>query len=59
VISLIPIENDYLFKRSGINSILMHDHTSFEYDAVISYVLLTNNIILMRRNDESVKRFDL
>lgn len=37
----------------------MHDHTSFEYDAVISYDLLTNNIILMRRNDESVKRFDL
>ena len=59
MISLIPVENDYLFKRSGINSILMHDHTSFEYDAVISYDLLTNNIILMRRDDESVKRFDL
>lgn len=59
VISLIPVENDYLFKKSRINSILMHNQTSFEYDAVIPYDLLTNNIIMMGRNDEPVKRFDL
>ena len=59
MISLIPVENDYLFKKSRINSILMHNQTSFEYDAVIPYDLLTNNIIMMGRNDDPVKRFDL
>ena len=35
VISLIPLENDYLFKLWGINSIFMDNPTTFEYDSVI------------------------
>ena len=31
VLSLIPLENDYLFKKWGINSILMENPTTFEY----------------------------
>ena len=59
VISLIPVESDYLFKKWGINSILMHNPTSFEYDDIIPSDLLSNNIIMMGRNDDPVKRFDL
>lgn len=59
VISLIPIENDYLFKIWGINSILMHNPTSFEYDSVIPSDLLSQNIIMIGRNDDPIKRFDL
>jgi hypothetical protein len=31
VISLVPFENDYLFKKWGINSILMNNFISYEY----------------------------
>ena len=59
VISLIPVENNYLFRKWGINSILMHNPTSFEYDSVIPSDLSNNNIIMMGRNDDPIKRFDL
>ena len=59
VISLIPVENDYLFKKWGINSILMHNPTSFEYDSVIPSDLSFKNIIMIGRNDDPIKRFDL
>ena len=59
MISLIPVENNYLFRKWGINSILMHNPTSFEYDSVIPSDLSNNNIIMMGRNDDPIKRFDL
>ena len=59
VISLIPIENDYLFKIWGINSILMDNPTTFEYDSVIASDLKNKNIIMIGRADDPIKRYDL
>ena len=59
VISLIPIENDYLFKKWGINSILMDNPITFEYDSVKSSLLSNKNIIMLGRIDDPVKRYDL
>ena len=59
VISLIPFENDYLFKRWGINSILMDNLNTYEYDSVFPSKLKENNIIMVGRGDDEFKRFDL
>ena len=59
VISLIPFENDYLFKKWGINSILMDNPISFEYDSVKPSSLSNKNIIMIGRIDDPVKRYDL
>ena len=53
------IENDYLFKKWGINSILMDNPTTFEYDTVIPSDLSNNNIIMIGRIEDPVKRFEL
>ena len=59
VISLIPIENDYLFKIWGINSILMDNPLTFEYDSVIPSDLSQNNIVMIGRGNDINKRFDI
>ena len=59
VISLVPLENDYLFKRWGINSILMYNPQTFEYDLVKPSDLSSKNIIMIGRTDDVFKRFDL
>ena len=59
VISLIPLENNYLFKRWGINSILMDNPTTFEFDSVIPSNLDNKNIIMVGRSYDPVKRYDL
>ena len=59
VISLIPLENDYLFKKWGIKSILMDNPTTFEYDSVIPSDLTEKNIIMIGRVNDPIKRFDL
>ena len=59
VISLIPFENDYLFKKWGINSILMDNPISFEYDSVKPSSLSNKNIIMIGRIDDPLKRYDL
>ena len=59
VISLIPVENNYLFKKWGINSILMDNPTTFEYNYVTPSELKEKNIIMVGRADDKIKRFDL
>lgn len=59
VISLIPFENDYLFKKWGINSILMDNPATFEYDSVVPSDLKNKNIIMIGRAFDTFKRFDL
>ena len=59
VISLIPIQHDYLFKIWGINSIFIQNPTTFEYDSIIPSDLSNQNIIMMGRNDDPKKRFEL
>ena len=55
---MIPLENDYLFKKWGIKSILMDNPSTFEYDLVIPSDLSTKNIIMIGRSDV-IKRYEL
>ena len=59
VISLVPLENDYLFKKWGINSILMHNLQTFEYNLVIPSNLSSKEIIMIGRTNDHMKRFEL
>ena len=59
VISLIPVENDYLLKKWGINSILMDNPLTFEYDSIIPSDLSSKNIIMIGRINDPIKRFHL
>jgi len=59
VISLIPLENDYLFKKWGINSILIDNPSTFEYDMVKPSKLTNKNIIMIGRAKDPVKRYNL
>ena len=59
VISLIPFENDYLFKKWGINSILMDNFITYEYNKVIPSNLKSKIIIMIGRASDRDKRFDL
>ena len=59
VISLIPVENDYLFKKWGIKSILMDNPSTIEYDSVIPSDLTQKNIIMIGRSDDPIKRYNL
>ena len=59
IISLIPVENDYLFKKWGIKSILMDNPSTIEYDSAIPSDLIQKNIIMIGRADDSIKRYNL
>ena len=59
VISLVPLENYYLFKKWGINSILMHNLQTFEYNLVIPSNLSSKKIIMIGRTNDHIKRFEL
>ena len=59
VISLIPFENDYLFKKWGINSILMNNFVTYQFDNITPSDLNTKNIIMIGRANDRMKRFDL
>lgn len=59
VLSLIPLENYYLFKKWGINSVLLENPSTYEYDSVIPSDLSNQNIIMIGRGDFPAKRFDL
>ena len=59
MISLIPIENDYLFKKWGINSILMDNPTTYNYDFVIPSDLSQKIIIMIGRSEDKIKRYDI
>jgi hypothetical protein len=59
VISLVPFENDYLFKKWGISSILMYNYISYEYDFVIPSDLSSKTILMLGRAYDELKRFDL
>ena len=59
VISLVPLENDYIFKKWGINSILMDNFMTYEYELISPSNLFSNNILMLGRADDKNKRFDL
>ena len=59
VISLIPFENDYLFKKWDISSILMDNFISYEYNSIIQSDLSSKIILMIGRGSDKLKRFDL
>ena len=61
VISLIPLENDYLFKKWGINSILMNNLITYnnKNDKIIPSDLSSKNILMIGRGQDKLKRFYL
>lgn len=59
LISLIPFENDYLFRKWGIRSILMDNFITYEYKFVIPSDLSSKTIIMLGRADDKLKRFEL
>ena len=59
VISLTPIESNYLFKKWGINSILFHNLLTYDYDNIIPSNLSENKILLIGRGRCKYKRFEL
>lgn len=58
-ISLVPFENDYLFKKWGINSILISNFIPYEYNRITPSSLSSNIILMIGRANDRIKRFDL
>ena len=59
IVSLVPFENNYLFKKWGINSILMNNFVTFEYNYIIPSNLLSKEILMVGRGADKYKRFNL
>ena len=59
IISLIHLENDYLFKKWGINSILMNNFITYEYNLIIPSNISSYEILMIGRVHDKFKRFDL
>ena len=58
-ISLVPFENDYLFRKWGINSVLISNFITYEYNDITPSDLSSNLILMIGRGDDKTKRFDL
>ena len=59
VVNIIPFENDYLFKKWGINSIFMNNFMTYNYSNIINSDLSTDRILLIGRGDAKKKRFEI
>jgi glycosyltransferase involved in cell wall biosynthesis len=59
VISLVPFENDFLFKKWGIKSMLMNNFITYDYYNVIPSDLSSKIILMIGRADDKMKRFEL
>ena len=59
VVSIVPFENDYLFKKWGIRSILMDNFITNEFKSVIKTDLTSKIIIMLGRANAKKKRFIL
>ena len=59
VITLVPFENDYLFKKWGINSILMYNFLTYNTEFVEPSDLSANIILMIGRGNDKLKRFEL
>ena len=59
IISMIPFENDYIFKKWGIRSILMNNFVTYEYQYVIPSDLSKKIILMIGRSNDKIKRLEL
>ena len=58
-ISIVPFENDYLFKYWGIKSIIFDNFMTYEYNFVIPSDLSSESILMIGRGQAKKKRFKL
>ena len=59
IVSLVPFENDYVFKKWGINSILINSLITYEYEQINPSDLSSKIILMIGRAHDRLKRFDL
>ena len=59
VVSLIPIESNYIFKYWGINSYLMKNFITYDYNSIIPSNLISKTILMIGRGNNKYKRFKL
>ena len=59
IVSLIPFENDFLFKKWGINSILLNNFITYDYDSITPSDLSSKTILMIGRASDKRKRFSL
>ena len=59
VVSIVPFENDYIFKKWGINSILINNFITYDYKKIISSNLSSKTILMIGRADAKKKRFHI
>ena len=59
IISSIPLENDYLFKKWGINSSFISNFIYNDYNTIIPSDLSSKIILMIGRGNKRLKRFDL
>lgn len=59
IISLVPFENDYIFKKWGIKSILINNLITYEYEQVNPSDLSSKIILMIGRANDRFKRFNL
>ena len=59
IVSLIPLENDFLFKNWGINSVLMDNLMPYNYSDITPSDLSSKTILMIGRGSDKMKRFDL
>lgn len=57
IVSIVPFESDYLFKKWGIRSILMNNFITYEFNLVIQTDLSSKDIIMLGRAIAKKKRF--
>ena len=56
---IIYLENDYLFRKRGINSIFIPNFIPYEYNEITPSDLSSNIILMIGRASDRIKRFDL
>ena len=59
VVSLVPFENDYIFRQWGLKSIFMDNFITFDYNSVIPSDLSSKIILMLGRADDKKKRFKI
>ena len=59
IVSLVPIENNYIYKYWGISSYLMNNFVTYEYNSVIPSNLMSKTILMIGRGNDKYKRFIL
>ena len=59
VITVVPFENDYLFKKWGIRSILMSSFITYDYNNIVPSDLSSKTILMLGRGKDRNKRFYL